>query len=141
MATLTLSKSVLTTFYTKGPGLIRGIFGLRFSEKVQFPVLFGLYSHHKAICHNYKIHLQISVLMYSVAMETSTILVKMLFFSIFHILLPFSELFINIEIPHHRRTNTKLLVYVKLQIILIYRKFCVGPWVVRCLLLHLKVQK
>ena len=32
---------------TKGPGLIRGIFGLRFSEKVQFPVLFGLHSHHK----------------------------------------------------------------------------------------------
>ena len=32
--------------YLKGPGLI-GIFGLRFSEKLQFPVLFGLYSHHK----------------------------------------------------------------------------------------------
>ena len=31
----------------KGPGLIRGIFGLRFSEKVQIPVLFGLNSHHK----------------------------------------------------------------------------------------------
>ena len=27
--------------------MIRGIFGLRFSEKVQFPVMFGLYSHHK----------------------------------------------------------------------------------------------
>ena len=31
----------------KGPGLIRGIFGLRFSEKVQLPILFDLYSHHK----------------------------------------------------------------------------------------------
>ena len=31
----------------KGPGLIKGIFGLRFSEKVQFPVLFVFYSHHK----------------------------------------------------------------------------------------------
>ena len=31
--------------HTKGPGLIRGISGLRLSEKVQFPVLFGLYSH------------------------------------------------------------------------------------------------
>ena len=28
-----------------GPGLIRGIFGLRFSEKVKFHELFGLYSH------------------------------------------------------------------------------------------------
>ena len=39
--------SCLTRISMKGPGLIRGIFGLRFSEKVQFPVLFGLYSHHK----------------------------------------------------------------------------------------------
>ena len=29
------------------PGSIRDILGLRFSEKVQFPVLFGLYSNHK----------------------------------------------------------------------------------------------
>ena len=33
--------------HIKGPGLIRGIFGLRFSTKVKFAVLFGLYSHHK----------------------------------------------------------------------------------------------
>ena len=74
-------------FEYKGPGLIRGIFGLRFSEKYVITCQFCL-----AICHNYKINPQIFVLMYSVAMETSTIIVKMLFFSIFHTLLPFSEL-------------------------------------------------
>ena len=33
--------------HIQGQGLIRGIFGLRFSTKVKFAVLFGLYSHHK----------------------------------------------------------------------------------------------
>ena len=42
-ATLLIGESLLLI---KGPGLIRGIFGLRFSEKVKFPVLFGLRSHH-----------------------------------------------------------------------------------------------
>ena len=41
------SLSLPYNYFAKGPGLIRGIFGLRCSEKVQFPVLFGLYSHHK----------------------------------------------------------------------------------------------
>ena len=59
----------------------------------------------KAISHNYKIHPQIFVLMYSVAMETSTIIVKMLFFSIFHTLLPFSELCINVEMPHYTSSS------------------------------------
>ena len=37
----------LTNEQRTSPGLIRGTFGLRFSEKVQSPVLFGLYSDHK----------------------------------------------------------------------------------------------
>ena len=69
--------------YQKGPGLIRGIFGLRFSKK--YSSVFCLACTHtiKAIRHNNKIHPQIFVLMYSVAMETSTIIVKMLFFRYF----------------------------------------------------------
>ena len=56
-----------------------------FLKKYKF--LFCLACTHiiKAICHNYKIHPQIFVLVYSVSMETSTIIVKMVFVSIFHI--------------------------------------------------------
>ena len=51
----------------------------------------------KAICYNYKIHPQIFILMYSVAMETSLIMMKMLFFSIFHIYCHFRSFALILE--------------------------------------------
>ena len=41
----------------------------------------------------------------------------------------------------HARTNTKLLVYVELHIMLIYGMFCAGQWVVRYFILSPDVAK
>ena len=45
--------------------------------------------------------------MLSVAMETQTKIMQMLFFKIFIIFLPFLELLINFSLSHHMRTNFK----------------------------------
>ena len=64
----------------------------------------------KAICHCFQIIDQTSVGTFDVAMETLENKVKMHFFLIFYMFLLFSEILIKIAIPHHPRTNTKLLL-------------------------------
>ena len=93
----------------KGPGSIRGFFGLRFSENLKFLCLVYLYII-KATHQSYLDYAQQSVCMFTVAMETPTNKVKMTFFTFFFILLLFSKLLLKISIPHHTRTNTKLLL-------------------------------
>ena len=63
----------------------------------------------KATSHSYQDYAKTSVCMFTVAMETPTNKVKMPFVTIF-ILLLFSKLLLKISIPHHTRTNTKLLL-------------------------------
>ena len=94
----------------------------------------------KATHHCYQDYAQKSVCMFTVATETPTNKVKMPFFTFFFILLLFLK-HLKSSIPHHTRTNTKLLLKVKPHILLIYEKFCVGPWVVRYLNNHLKFRK
>ena len=94
----------------KGPGLIRGFFSLRFSENLKF-LIFGVNIHIiKAICHSYQDYAQRSVCMFTVAMEMPTNKIKMTFFMIYDIFLLFQKLPIKISIPHHTRTNTKLVL-------------------------------
>ena len=95
----------------------------------------------KATRHTYQDYAKKSVCMFTIAMETPTNKVKMPFFTFFFILLLFSKRLLKVSIPHHTRTNTKLLLYVKPHMLLIYEKFCVGPWVVRYLNNHLKFRK
>ena len=63
----------------KGPESIKDIFGLRFSENLKF--LFYVFYIHiiKAICHSYKDYAQISVSLFTVAMDTPTGKVKIHF--------------------------------------------------------------
>ena len=79
--------------------------------------------------------------MFTVAMEIPTNKVKMPFFMIFHVFLLFLKFLIKFLIPHHVRTNTKLLLQVKPHILLIYEKICVGPWAVRYVDVPLKFQR
>ena len=88
--------AVLSQNYTataaKGPGLIRGIFGLRFSEKVQFPVFLGLFSYHKGnmpYLQYLSSKICFDVLGCHGNIDNNS---ENAIFSIFHILLPFSEL-------------------------------------------------
>ena len=94
----------------KGPGLIRGIFGLRFSENLKFFICDVNIHIIKAICHSYQNYAQSSVCTFTVAMETSTNKVKITFFMMYDIFLLFQKLPIKVSIPHHARTNTKLLL-------------------------------
>ena len=55
----------------------------------------------KAICHSYQAYAQMSVCMFTVAMETSTNKVKKLFFILFYIFLLFPKLLIKVSVAHH----------------------------------------
>ena len=78
-------------FKIKGPGSIRGIFGLRFSENLKLLILCGLHLHDKGnmsksprLCSQFCLHILF-------ARETSTNKVKLPFFIIFNMFSAVSE--------------------------------------------------
>ena len=96
--------------FLKGPGSIRGIFGLRFPENLKFLFCVVYINIIKVISHRYQYYAQISVCMFTVAMGTPTNKAEMQFFTISIIFLQFLKLLLKISIPHHARTNIELLL-------------------------------